>query len=351
MPEHTAADPAARPLSGSFSLSRLAARLIPKALIPALAPALSPALPRALVAIAAVLAAPVAGHGQEPAPAASAPAIAYLRCLDAADVALVSAHRGGPAPGYPENALETFAHAASLGPVALEVDVRRSADGVLLLMHDDTLDRTTTGAGPVADTPWQRIAGLRLRDNDGAATDFAVPTLDAALDWALDWRGAPVLLQLDVKRGVDIARVARAVRARGAEAVAMVITYSADAAATALAANDRLGVSVSVDTAADLKTLAARGVDPRRILAWTGVGAPAPALWQALDAAGVPVSFGTMWDIDRAIAASGDDARYRRLVGQGVDLLATDRAAAAHAAITDRAAAARAARRCAVPSR
>ncbi|HAT93048.1 MAG TPA: glycerophosphodiester phosphodiesterase, partial [Sphingobacterium sp.] len=53
---------------------------------------------------------------------------------------LVSLHRGGPASGYPENAIETFSYNASLQPVLVECDVRISKDSALILMHDNTLN-------------------------------------------------------------------------------------------------------------------------------------------------------------------------------------------------------------------
>lgn len=64
---------------------------------------------------------------------------------------LVSAHRGGPVPGYPENCIETFEHTLEYAYSMLEIDLRYSKDGHIVLHHDPTLDRTTTGSGPVDD--------------------------------------------------------------------------------------------------------------------------------------------------------------------------------------------------------
>lgn len=62
---------------------------------------------------------------------------------------LVIAHRGG-AHLRPENTLDAFAHALALGADALELDVRLSADGEAVVIHDETLDRTTDARGPVS---------------------------------------------------------------------------------------------------------------------------------------------------------------------------------------------------------
>ena len=69
------------------------------------------------------------------------------------------AHRGGGTLA-PENTLAGLREAAARGFRAVEFDVMLSADQVPLLIHDETLERTTDGAGEVALTPWSRIATL-----------------------------------------------------------------------------------------------------------------------------------------------------------------------------------------------
>src|SRR5664279_6406052 len=62
---------------------------------------------------------------------------------------LVIGHRGNRAHA-PENTLESLREAVALGVDAVEFDLRVSRDGALVVMHDETLDRTTNGSGPVA---------------------------------------------------------------------------------------------------------------------------------------------------------------------------------------------------------
>lgn len=81
---------------------------------------------------------------------------------------LVFAHRGGAALA-PENTLAAFANGLSLGADGIELDVRLSRDGIVVVHHDATLERTTGLSGPLA----QRSAAELERAN--------VPTLDAAL--------------------------------------------------------------------------------------------------------------------------------------------------------------------------
>jgi glycerophosphoryl diester phosphodiesterase len=71
----------------------------------------------------------------------------------------IIAHRGGGMLA-PENTLAGIGLARNMGFVAVEFDVKLTADGVPVLMHDDTLDRTTDGTGDVIDTDYERIAKL-----------------------------------------------------------------------------------------------------------------------------------------------------------------------------------------------
>jgi glycerophosphoryl diester phosphodiesterase len=92
----------------------------------------------------------------------------------------VAAHRGGAAL-WPENSLLAYRGALALGVDLLETDVHLTADGEVVVLHDPTLDRTTTGAGPVRDARRVDLAPLRLRARDGSATQEPIPTLGELL--------------------------------------------------------------------------------------------------------------------------------------------------------------------------
>src|SRR5690606_2801152 len=137
---------------------------------------------------------------------------------------LVSAHRGGPTEGFPENAIETFENSYRQQPVIIECDVRLTKDSVLVLIHDETLERTTTGSGKVADFTWTELRKLRLKDPSGQVTAYRIPSLDQALQWGK----GKVIFTIDVNRGVPYAAVVDAIRRKSAEACSIVITYNAD---------------------------------------------------------------------------------------------------------------------------
>ena len=131
----------------------------------------------------------------------------------------VIAHRGGTSIG-PENTLAAFREAVRLGVDFVEIDVRATRDGRLVLMHDRTVDRTTNGTGAVTDLD---LAAIRRLDA-GMKTDprFAgerVPTLDEALAFC---RGK-VNVYLDHKSG-SVEQVLRAVRSH--RMVRRIVVYS-----------------------------------------------------------------------------------------------------------------------------
>ena len=90
---------------------------------------------------------------------------------------LLAAHRGGSLL-WPENSLLAFRNALALGADFVEFDVHLSRDGEVVVIHDATLDRTTTGSGPVRDRTLAELKALRLKDRSGAVTAETVPTLD-----------------------------------------------------------------------------------------------------------------------------------------------------------------------------
>ena len=92
----------------------------------------------------------------------------------------VVSHRGDW-KHYPENSLEAINSIIRMGGDVVEIDVQRTKDGQLILMHDEKLDRTTNGKGLIAETTFAEIQKLFLKDHKGNITQHKVPTLKEAL--------------------------------------------------------------------------------------------------------------------------------------------------------------------------
>ena len=93
---------------------------------------------------------------------------------------IVVAHRADWR-NFPENSLVAIQSSIDMGVDMLEIDVQRTKDGVLMLMHDHNLDRMTNGSGNIAETTWEEISKLNLKDHQGNLTEYKVPTLEQAL--------------------------------------------------------------------------------------------------------------------------------------------------------------------------
>lgn len=258
----------------------------------------------------------------------------FFECLEAADAALVSAHRGGPYPGYPENALETMAALLAEIPAIMEIDVATSSDGVLYLHHDDTLERTTTGEGRANALSWSELEKLRLEDDDGRLTAFSSTTLSDALDWA----EGRTILQIDFKRTTRYEDVAAEIKRRKAADRVILI-------ATSMASAEKLHqllpaamISLPLDTQSELNGAVAAGIPDDRIIGFTGVEDPRPRLFSILNGRDVEVIFGTLGgedSIDNDIAKSGYEALYADIAAQGADIIATDRPREAFTALQE----------------
>jgi glycerophosphoryl diester phosphodiesterase len=105
----------------------------------------------------------------------------------------VIGHRGAHRRA-PENSLASIRHAIELGVHMVEIDVARSRDGAYVLMHDRTVDRTTTGTGKLRDLTLAELKKMHLM-HGRMPTDETVPTLEEAIEVA---RGK-ILLQVDPK--------------------------------------------------------------------------------------------------------------------------------------------------------
>jgi glycerophosphoryl diester phosphodiesterase len=116
---------------------------------------------------------------------------------------LFFAHRGGSAL-MPENTLPAYEHGLALGADALELDIHYTRDGEIVVIHDDTLERTTNGSGPVAALTLDELrrldAGYRFTPDGGATYPWrgkgvTIPTLVEVFE-----RFPDVRVNIDIKQ-------------------------------------------------------------------------------------------------------------------------------------------------------
>lgn len=267
----------------------------------------------------------LASCGEEPLPVASDRLPIFFDCVRDVEGLVISAHRGGPVDGFAENALSTLENGYAQGLRLFEIDVSRSKDGVLFLLHDRTLQRTTTGSGATVNWDMDEIEYTQLIDNSGERLDEAPPRLDAVLDWAVE---KDAIVQLDRKDPVSFSQMVGAIREAGAENNTILISYDDDQAIEIARLAPELMMTASVDSRDHQARLEASGVDFSRVVAWTGTRNPNPAAWQAMARRGIESAFGTLGRpetrLDARYFADGDLSEYRDLADAGLHILATD---------------------------
>lgn len=127
-----------------------------------------------------------------------------------ADQPLISGHRGGALPGFPENCIPTFEHTLSKTTAVFEIDPHLTKDSDMVLLHDATLNRVTTGKGKLNQNKLAALKKIRLKDLDGTPTDYPLNTLAEAIAWCkgktmlnLDVKDVPIKMKLDLVKKMD----------------------------------------------------------------------------------------------------------------------------------------------------
>jgi len=233
---------------------------------------------------------------------------------------LISAHRGGPMKGFPENCIATFENATTYQPVVIEFDVALSKDSVLVIMHDDKLDRTSNGTGFIRDHTYAELQKLQLKDNSGTLTAYKIPTLKEVLNWGK----GKVLFTIDVKRGVPFAKIIEEVRKTKSESNSIVITYNDNQAVEVHKLAPDLMISVSAKYTNDLERLKSKGVPYDRMVAFVGTrGFDQKDFW-VLHQEGIPCIMGTMGNLDKRSMARKNTKYYYMYANSGADMISTD---------------------------
>lgn len=235
-------------------------------------------------------------------------------------IPMVSAHRGGRYYiGYTENTIEMFEYTLSHVPAIIEFDVRRSKDGILMLMHDETTGRTATEDKSIESLTIDEIRALSLVDHKGNEVSGGVPTLEEVLDWG---RGK-TMFTVDVKSVSNLDDVADMIIRKNAEPFAALITYSLDVAESIHQKYPSLFLSVTLRNAEELERLQSRNIDLRKVVAFTGTSARDELFNNTLHELGIYTILGTMGNLDNSAMVRGQDV-YVDLINGGADILSTD---------------------------
>jgi glycerophosphoryl diester phosphodiesterase len=224
----------------------------------------------------------------------------------------------------PEDTLESFRQGLALGADGIEFDVRVSADGVPVVMHDPTLDRTTNGTGPLnamtADALRQLDAGYRFTRDGGRtfpyrAQGIRLPLLREVLE---AFPATPCIIELKTPDATSA--LARALEEHGARERVIVGSFNDQALAPLRGRGFHLGASSRETIALYARTLTFRGAGSPSYAAaclppsFRGVPLPLAHFVRRLRPRGIPTH---VWTIN-------DPVQARRLWADGVNAILSD---------------------------
>ena len=235
----------------------------------------------------------------------------------------------------PENSIEAIEECIRIGVDMVEIDVQKTRDGHLVIIHDDTVDRTTDGSGEVSNYTLAEVAMLRLKEGEGgkavAITDARIPTLEQALATAKD----RILVNLDVKADVrdEAYRIARSMGVDDQILIKMSMTSSADVALgeTEFFGNTHFMPIVREENGSlEQQVRDLRVTDP---VAYEVIYVNESALETACELAAAFKSrcwVNTMWERlspghSDDVAVADPEKHWGHLIGLGVNMIQTDR--------------------------
>jgi len=245
-----------------------------------------------------------------------------FRASNADNIPAISVHRGGKGlRNYPENCLESMQYLNDKMDAIYEVDVSETKDGVLVLMHDRNLDRTTTGAGPINEKTWSELKALYLVDDFDVVTAFHVPQFKDVLAWAV---AKDIVLTVDIKKGVALKKVISEIQRFEAQDQCIVITYSLNQALKAYDLAPGMLLSVAARNQKELDALLASKIPTKNMIAFTGTRLSPKTLYDRLEDLDIVSMLGTLGNLDGRAEARGDHL-YKKWKDLGADIIATDR--------------------------
>jgi glycerophosphoryl diester phosphodiesterase len=233
------------------------------------------------------------------------PALLLAHSAQAGSVVTV-AHRGGIVPNVPENTLAAYRSAIACGVQAIEIDLRGTSDGAVVVLHDPTLERTTGGHGEVSG---HTLAELKALDAGGGER---IPEFEEVLQCV---RGSGVTLLLDIKESerLDAEGVVRLVEQYNALLRVIVGARKVEDVRLFKQLNPNLRVLGFIDKPEEIEAFLDAGADLIRL--WPEWIRDDPGLVAKIHARGRPV-----W----TTAGAADLAELKGLVQLGVNGILAD---------------------------
>lgn len=237
------------------------------------------------------------------------------------DKKIISGHRGTTEKGLPENSIAAMKEVLKHTSAIFEVDPRLSADGVPVMVHDATLDRTTTGTGKVADYTWKELKKLRLKDHDGNPTKYRINTLDEMIKWA----EGKTILNLD-KKDLPMELTAEIIRKHNAYKWVWVTVHNVEQARFYLNKNPNQYLSMHIKDKKALEEFKASGLPYNRMIVYIGpeIKEANQAMYDFFKSKGVMCMISTAPTYDKLPTKEERAKKYRAVFTDGAAVLESD---------------------------
>jgi len=237
------------------------------------------------------------------------------------DIPIISGHRGGIAPGFPENSIEALENTLKYTPAFFEIDPRLTKDSVIVLLHDATMERTTTGKGKLSDYTWNQLKSIRLKDINGSITNYRIPKLEDVINWA---RGKTIL-NLDIK-DVPPEMTANLIKKLHAEKFVMATVHKPEQATFYYQRIPNITFSAHVKTKSSFEDYDRSGFPWNQSIAYIGpsIKPGNKEMYELLHSKGTMCMISSAPTYDKLNTVEERAEAYQNVIKDGADVLETD---------------------------
>lgn len=237
------------------------------------------------------------------------------------DKKIISGHRGTIENGLPENSIISMKEVLKHTPAIFEIDPRLTKDGVAVMVHDATLDRTTTGTGKVSDYTWKELKKLRLKDAQGNVTKYKINTLEEMIKWAK----GKTILNLD-KKDLPLETTAELIRKHNAYNWVWVTVHNVEQAKFYLDKNPNQYLSMHIKDQAALEKFKLSGLPYNRMIVYIGpeIKIANQDMYKFFSEKGVMCMISSAPTYDKLKTTEERAQKYREIFADGANILESD---------------------------
>jgi glycerophosphoryl diester phosphodiesterase len=191
----------------------------------------------------------------------------------------IAGHRGGYYHQYPESSLPLFEFIANQfkgDTIMIEIDLRKSKNGTIFLLHDETVNRTTTGEGKIGDLSDEYLSSLYLKKSDGEITSERIPKFEDILTFIKDRN---INLMLDIKELIHREALDQ-VRQHHLESRMLVLTFRMELTQQVSALSQKILLSTLIETESDWEAARQIATPADKRVAYVNVKTPGSLISQ-----------------------------------------------------------------------